>query len=153
MNDHTPQQPADAPGRPGHEPSEVRIRGIFIFGAALIALIAVAMLVLAGMMRGFSAEEKADGTTTKELVQNRPGDFPAPNLQRHTTYDMVEFRKKEDAALSSYGWEDRRAGIAQIPIDRAIDILARDGLPRPKPPEKPAAPEPKPAATEPGEKE
>ncbi len=98
------------------------------------------MLVIGAMMRGFTAAEKADGTTTADLIKDR-GDFPSPRLQRATTYDMVEFRKGEDAALSSYGWEDPKAGIARIPIDRAIDILAKNGLPKPKPPEKPSAPE------------
>jgi hypothetical protein len=146
-------------GAAGHEPSEVGIRKIFIFGGVLAGLILVAMLLLRGMMLGFSAEEKKDGTTTADLVRQRPGDFPTPRLQRDTTYDLVEFRKQEDDALSSYGWEDPKAGIARIPISRAIDILAEKGLPRPKPTEKRPAPaetkpaQPKPSASEPGKKE
>lgn len=150
MSDYEPQaEPAPPGARDGHEPSEVGIRGIFVFGAALIGLIVVVMLVLASIMRGFIAAEKADGTTTKQLVRESPGDFPAPRLQRSTTFDMVEFRKREEAALSGYGWEDRRAGIARIPIERAMEILARNGLPKPKP----SATEAKPTASEPGEKE
>src|SRR5437588_5385260 len=98
-------------GSTGHESSEIRLRKIVVFGVGLAALVAVAMVVLSGLMRGFSAEEKADGTTTADLVKERPGDFPTPRLQRNTTYDMVEFRKEEQAALSSYGWEDAKAGI------------------------------------------
>lgn len=163
MSHEEPQgdvRPADIAA--GHEPSEVGIGRIFVFGAALISLTAVAMLLLAGLMRGFSAEEKKDGTTTADLVKEEPGDFPAPRLQRNTTYDMVEFRKQEEAALSSYGWEDAKAGIARIPIDRAMDLLIKNGLPKPKPPqppdtkpgppEKPPTPTPKPT-TEPGKKE
>ena len=44
--------------------------------------------------------------------------------------------KKEDLArLSAYGWIDRAAGIAHIPVDRAIDIVVEKGLPKrnPKP--------------------
>lgn len=161
IHDEDPQgrvQP-DA-GANGHEPSEVGIRRIFIFGGVLTALIVVVMFILGGMMQGFSAAEKKDGTTTADLVKERPGDFPTPRLQRNTTYDMVEFRKQEDDALSSYGWEDPKAGIARIPIARAIDILAKNGLPRPKPTEKPPAPaeakpadQPKHSASEPGKKE
>jgi hypothetical protein len=50
--------------------------------------------------------------------------------------------KTEDLErLSHYGWVDRAAGIAHIPIDRAIDILAKRGLPVP------AAVEPTPSAS------
>lgn len=31
--------------------------------------------------------------------------------------------------LDSYGWVDRDAGIARIPIERAMDLVAKDGGP------------------------
>ena len=41
--------------------------------------------------------------------------------------------KTEDLGrLNNYGWIDRKAGVAHIPIDRAIDILAKKGLPTPE---------------------
>jgi hypothetical protein len=30
--------------------------------------------------------------------------------------------------LNGYGWVDRQAGVAHIPIDRAIEIVGRSGL-------------------------
>ena len=41
-------------------------------------------------------------------------------------------REEERDRLSSYGWVDRKAGIARIPVDRAIEILAKKGLPTPQ---------------------
>jgi hypothetical protein len=38
-------------------------------------------------------------------------------------------RAAEDAALDSYGWVDKDAGIVRIPVDRAMEILAKKGLP------------------------
>ena len=38
--------------------------------------------------------------------------------------------QEELGQLNGYGWVDRKAGIAHIPIERAIDILATTGLPR-----------------------
>ena len=43
---------------------------------------------------------------------------------------MKELREEEAARLSSYGWVDRPAGVAHIPIDRAMAILAERGLPK-----------------------
>ena len=41
--------------------------------------------------------------------------------------------RKKSAVINGYGWVDRKAGIAHIPIDRAMDILARTGLPQGRP--------------------
>jgi hypothetical protein len=142
----------------GHEPSEVGIRRMLIFIAALATLCASSMVVVALVMSGFKAEETADGTTTKQLIETKEGDFPAPRLQHDDAFDMEKFREQETAALKSYGWADRKAGVAQIPIDRAMTILIKRGLPKVKAPEtkpqaNPEKPETKPASTEPGKKE
>jgi hypothetical protein len=42
-------------------------------------------------------------------------------------------RAAEEAQLHSYRWVDREAGIAAIPIERAMEILAQRGLPKQKP--------------------
>ena len=33
-------------------------------------------------------------------------------------------RAREDEVLNSYGWEDQKAGLVHIPIDKAIEMLA-----------------------------
>ena len=38
-------------------------------------------------------------------------------------------RAQEEARLNSYGWIDEENGIVHIPIERAMDILAKQGLP------------------------
>jgi mono/diheme cytochrome c family protein len=43
--------------------------------------------------------------------------------------ELLEMRVAEDAELHSYGWVDRSAGVARIPIDRAIELAAGHGLP------------------------
>ena len=44
--------------------------------------------------------------------------------------EMVELKKEEQTHVYSYGWVDQKAGIAHIPVDRAMEILARNGLPK-----------------------
>ena len=46
---------------------------------------------------------------------------------------MVKFAKEEEAAVTSYAWVDRTAGVAQIPVERALEIVAERGLPVPPP--------------------
>jgi hypothetical protein len=159
MSDIDPQGHEAPDADAGHEPGDIGLGRIVGFGAALVVVSAVAMIAMAGLMRYFSTEERKDGTTTADIAQDRPGDFPSPRLQHDDAHDMAEFREREDAALKSYGWVDRKAGIAQIPIDDAIKILAEKGLPKvkapepPKPPESKPATEPKPGGNEPAKKE
>jgi hypothetical protein len=39
----------------------------------------------------------------------------------------LDLRDKQRADLDRWGWVDREAGVARIPIDRAMDIVAREG--------------------------
>jgi hypothetical protein len=42
---------------------------------------------------------------------------------------LRDLHAAEDAILTSTGWIDRDAGIARIPINRALDLAAQRGLP------------------------
>src|SRR5690349_5962434 len=54
--------------------------------------------------------------------------FPEPRLQPNPAADLNKFRTQEDEILNSYGWADQQAGVAHIPIEQAIDIIAARGL-------------------------
>jgi hypothetical protein len=56
--------------------------------------------------------------------------------------DLAALRAEEDAALHSYGWVDKGRGVARIPVEEAMRLLAERGLPRTAP-----EPSPTPAAT------
>jgi hypothetical protein len=42
---------------------------------------------------------------------------------------MRRYRADQDGILSSYAWVDQDAHIVRIPIDRAMDILVKNGYP------------------------
>jgi hypothetical protein len=48
---------------------------------------------------------------------------PAPRLQAHPAVDLAAERTQQRQRLESYRWVDRDAGIAQIPIERAMALL------------------------------
>lgn len=54
---------------------------------------------------------------------------PEPRVQVSPGHDMERFSQSETQRLESYGWVDRRAGIARVPIERAIDEVVRRGVP------------------------
>jgi hypothetical protein len=39
---------------------------------------------------------------------------------------LAELRDAEAKKISSYGWVDQKAGAVQLPIDRAMELTARD---------------------------
>lgn len=42
---------------------------------------------------------------------------------------LARFEKADSGALNRYGWIDRDRGVVQIPISRAMELLAQRGLP------------------------
>jgi hypothetical protein len=46
-------------------------------------------------------------------------------LQPAPAQDIAAFRAEKERLLETYGWIDREHGYAHIPIDRAMELLAR----------------------------
>jgi hypothetical protein len=59
-------------------------------------------------------------------VANR---FPLPRLETNELEQLNDQRLEEENILTTYGWVDQKAGVAHIPIDRAIELLVERGLP------------------------
>ena len=55
--------------------------------------------------------------------------FPAtPRTGIASHADLKAFQSREETELNSYGWIDRQAGVARIPIARAMELLAQKKL-------------------------
>lgn len=52
-----------------------------------------------------------------------------PQVQVQPWTDMREFLEDEQRVLDDYGWVNREAGLAQVPVSRAMDQIATDGVP------------------------
>jgi hypothetical protein len=65
------------------------------------------------------------------MRHERPADPlpPEPRLQVSPQADMDAMRAREHELLHSYGWVDREKGVARIPIDRAMEIMAEGDAP------------------------
>jgi hypothetical protein len=130
----------------GHERDEVSVRGILGFALALLAIAMAILLLLRGVMNHFSTVELV-GQAKQPPFLATPLKIAGPALQSHPAAERAERHEQELRRLNGYGWVDRDAGIAHIPIDRAIEILALRGLPEIKAspslesvaPEKPAS--------------
>jgi len=109
--------------------------GLFILGVMfLTALVLVPMYRFLG--RGETRAQKPAATVLKP-------DAAAPAFPRLVASEpavLAEFRAQENAFLGEYGWVEKDKGIARMPIDEAMRIVAERGLPRFPAPEPAAAP-------------
>ncbi len=140
MEDAIPQ---GVPGglRAGHETTGIQVKGLLIGTGALVAVIFVCQLALGLWMRGFERKEKRVDALYPGRHEIEVDRFPQPRLQESPPVDLEAMMREERARIASYGWIDKKAGIARIPVDRAMDILAQKGLPKvAAPPPTPGAP-------------
>jgi len=119
---------------PGHAPEvfdrEIHVRGIVLFGIFLTVLILVSGAAMWGLAQYLKAREVARDVPPSPLVL-REGvpPVPEPHLQTTPEQDLRALRAHEDSLLHSYGWVDAPAGIARVPVERAMDLLLQQGLP------------------------
>jgi hypothetical protein len=129
---------------------DVNIRAVFQFGFWLAAGVVAVTLAMLGLYRLLEKKDRASDTPLSPIVAaNLARTPPEPRLEPYPLAPGQRLRAEEDAALTSYAWVDKQAGVARIPIDRAIEILAARGLPPSKPMPPAAAPLPTPPAPPP----
>ena len=123
-----------APGDPHpelrYEQSDVRAGSIVGFALGLVVVVVLASVFLLGLFKLLARQERRHDPPPPPLAQETGRLPPAPRLQSTPLQDLEQLRAEEDRELASYGWVDRKAGIAHIPIDEAIKIVAARGLPR-----------------------
>lgn len=53
-----------------------------------------------------------------------PAAIPAPRLQPAPQGERAAYFAEKEQRLGSYGWVDRKAGIAHIPLEQAMRLMA-----------------------------
>jgi len=113
-----------------HEQSDVNIRGVLMFGGALIVAAIVIQLVVGALFKYFDIREAHQATPEYPLAAAQENRLPPePRLQTNPRQDLADLRARDDQALAGYSWVDRNAGIVRIPIDEAIKKTLQRGLP------------------------
>ncbi len=147
-NGHKPEE-VDA--SLGYEASDVRVSGIVVFLVALSIFVAVAGALAYGIGKAINAHmAKEDGPRTKWAqpvdmrqlgnmpnspeLQNKMAEltqrFPSPRLQTDDgNQDVADLHEREDLLLENYSWVDPAQGKVRIPIERAMELIAKQGLP------------------------
>ncbi len=113
--------------RPGHERSDASPRLIAMLAGGLAIFLALAPILLFALYPG-----AISGTQGVHLETVRR--IPAPKLQVSPERDLAAMRTFEQHRLTTFGWVNPNAGLVRMPIDRAIALIEREGIPGwPKP--------------------
>jgi hypothetical protein len=99
-----------------------RLTGIGVAGA----VITIVSLVIAGWLLGVSGRGREHGAAEPAIGPPELGTIEQTLVL--TTQRGIDLRNAQRESLDAYGWVDRDAGIAKIPIERAMDIVA-EGAP------------------------
>ena len=113
----------------GYETSDVDPKTLlaWVLGSRrMIWLSMVAAWVFFNVLAGYA--RRADPKISP-LAATEKGLPPDPRSFPHEPHDLVSVRREEEQVLDSYGWIDKGRGLIRIPIARAIDLVAKEGLP------------------------
>jgi hypothetical protein len=88
---------------------------------ALIFVVGFVLIVCAAWL-GWALAIRDDAIRSARREPMAP---PPPHLLPAPGTDLAAARAAADTRLASYGWVDRTAGIAHVPIDRAMALLVQ----------------------------
>jgi hypothetical protein len=122
MSDPRDNRPRD------HERSDLNGRGLIV---AIIGMLAGAVFLFAGMGAFFFRLRHQSPETAFQFATP-----PPPRLQADPGRELRAYLDHEKTLLQSYGWVDRSAGIARLPIERAMELELERGKMRSIPKER-----------------
>lgn len=118
------------PPHGGHEASDVNVRSVsrFTIGLTLVTIFVLGLMWL--VMDFFLGREAARSPKPAPMIAADPlKEPPEPRLQTKPALDLQKVREDEEALLHQYGWVDSDKGIVRIPVERAMELVAKEGLP------------------------
>jgi hypothetical protein len=133
--DKPQNNPATAPG---YETRDANVVGVFTFLMALGIVLVVTGFVCWAMFRYFSAHDVNQAASDSPFADTRQLPL-GPQLQVNPREDWLRFRQEQQQALETYAWENRTAGTVRVPIEVAMDLLVKKGVPVQAAPQAPPA--------------
>ena len=124
-----------------YEPRDVATSPILKFLVYLGVVIVLSYIVCLGIYRGLIGYWTSSyQQPTPSRMEAGPTMPPEPRLQGmpgHLTdpqQDLREKLKADTEAINRLGWIDEKAGIAEIPVKDAMQLIVEKGLPAVTPP-------------------
>lgn len=110
------------------EPADIHPLGVLVTGFAVL----FGGLLLTGLLWFYFEYLKDNAAAKSHALPRSVGVNPAPpepRLKQNPAQDLAAYSASQQYLLHHYAWVDRQKGLVSIPIDRAMDIVSRRGLP------------------------
>ncbi len=117
-----------------YEHTDVDGRKVIRIGAGLLIGAWIFTVLLYFFFNALMQRRTSAGPPLPARAQGRTFEPPEPRIQGSPRADLQAMRAWENSQLTGYAWVDRSKGIVSIPVDRAIGIIARRGIPPQKAP-------------------
>jgi hypothetical protein len=128
MREIAPQGGSGRTAGRSHEPQDLRIKLVVLFGVALTATLIGSHFLLRAVFSDYAAWVDRHDRPRPPLRAARVLP-PEPRLQENPGEDLERLRREETRRLETYGWIDRDKKVLRMPIERAIDQVLRRGVP------------------------
>jgi hypothetical protein len=113
-----------------HEESDVNVGAIVRYGVGLVVVAAVVHLFLWWLLGVYERQNDRAQTQVYPMAAGQRDRLPpSPRFQENPQEELQELRAKQKALLEGYGWVNKEAGVARIPIEDAMKIVVERGLP------------------------
>lgn len=109
----------------GYEVHDAKARPLVVATVAVFALIALAFVVIAGLLF-VTGSQPSD--TSNVLQENSAQLPPEPRLEQNPNLDGDRIVSEAAQQLEGYGWVAQRDGLAHIPIERSKELLLEKGI-------------------------
>jgi hypothetical protein len=118
--------------RGGYERTDANAGGTFRAGLYMLGMMFLTALLVVPFYRLLARVETKAQPPPAEVVESALSEPLAsfPKLVESEPRVLAAFRAQEEALLTSYGWVEKDKGLARIPIDAAMRIVAERGLPK-----------------------
>jgi hypothetical protein len=114
----------EPPHGPGHETTDVNIGAVGKFGVGLVIVTLLSIGLLLGVFKFFNTRDDRQAQMVDPVKI-----FPSPQLLPNEPKNLAAMHADEDKILHGYGWVDQQKGVVRIPVEQAMDLLVKRGLP------------------------
>ncbi len=112
---------------PSYKGFDIPYRALYAVLLIVIAITVVYAIIVWPMVVGFvGLTDRKEAASAGTPVQDvRPA---GALLQQYPELEYRAFAAEQQRAVESYGWKDRDAGLARVPLERAKELTLQEGV-------------------------
>jgi hypothetical protein len=126
----SPTEPIDPKTRA--EWTDVHVFWVLIAGLGVLLFLWAVVVIIYPLFNYFQYE-RTGGRQPSKVLTYLPPLPPEPRNESSPLAHAADFFARQSQELSRYRWVDRTRGVVSIPIERAMQIVAQQGIPPSRP--------------------